>query len=209
MDPLILSNVLDVGIIFVCALTFVRVCMVYPKVRSPRLIVLALVTVILTLGSAVDLISTNVEGLLAQTDWFIYISQAVALFGLWFSLVGNSEERLRRLVLSMVFALIILICLLVVSPALPELSNVTVRSALGSLRFIACIGIACSYIAGFIQKHSRFGFLMATCFLLLMIGYLLDSQQYLLPNYETLFDVSGDVFRLGAYAALFLGVVIG
>jgi hypothetical protein len=209
MNNLLLSNILDVTTTFVCLFIVVRVCLVYPTVRSPRLLALGISMGIITITAIVDLIASNDTALAAHIDWFLYIGQAVALLFILLSMTSGSDSYLQKLILFQAFASILLVCLLLLSFALPDLPDVVTREIIGSTRFILCIGICFYYISGFVQKQTRFGFLMSACFLFLSIGFLMDLQQYLVPHYAELFDALGDIGRLFGFLALLGAVLAG
>lgn len=207
MNDLLLSNILDVITILVCLFITARVCFVYPKVLSLRLLVLGLSMGIITITAGVDLISTNITNITAHTDWFLYIGQAVAFLCILLSLTTDSDIYLQNLVRIQIFASILLLCLLLFSFTLSDLPDI-VRDIVGSTRFIICVGISFYYISGFMKRQTRFSFLMAASFLALAIGYLMDLQQYLVPLYAEPFDAVGDICRLLGFLSL-LGAVLG
>jgi len=209
MDRLLLSNMLDVITALVCLFITIRVFLVYPNVRSPRLLVLGLSMGILTLGAIADLVSSNLASLEAHTDWFLYLGETAALLCILLSLVSDANAYLERLIRVQVFATVLLVGLLLISIVLPDIPNVGVREIVGSTRYIVCTGISFFYITGFMKKQSRFGILMALCFLLLAAGYLMDMQQYIMPVREALFDSVGDFSRLAGWLTLLIAVLIG
>jgi len=209
MENLLLSNILDIAIIITCVCIVARACFVYPKVLSLRILVLAFSLSIILLTAVVDLVSTNMEEVATHTDWFLYIGSLIAFACILLSLANDSEEHLRRLVGGQVFASILLLCLLLFSFTLPAFPEGIVRGILGGTRFLVCISIGFYYIAGWMKRQTRFGLLMSASFLLLAIGYLMDTQQYFVPLYAAFFDGTGDVSRLFGFLALLGGVLIG
>jgi hypothetical protein len=209
MINLLLSNILDVITIIVCLFITIRVGMVYPNVRSPRLLVLGLSMVVVTLCSVADIISSNITTLQAHTDWFLYIGVTVAMACILLSLLSDSNVYLERLIRIQVVATVLLLGLLLVSLALPDIPDGAAREILGSLRYVACTGISLVYITGFLRKQTRFGFLMSICFLLLAAGFLLDMQQYIIVSRAELFDSSGDICRLFGWILLLVAVLVG
>lgn len=208
MNGLLLSNLLDVTTILVCLFITVRVCFVYPKILSLRLLVLGLSMGIVTITAGVDLMSSNTTTIATHTDWFLYIGQAVAFLCILLSMTSDSDVYLQNLMRIQVFASILLLCLLLFSFALPEIPGAITRNIIGAPRFIICLGISFYYISGFMKRQTRFSFLMSASFLALAIGYLLDLQQYLIPLYAEPFDAVGDICRLLGFLLL-LGAVLG
>jgi hypothetical protein len=208
MNNLFLSNILDVTMLAICIFIVVRVFYVYPTVRSQRILILGLSMGIITFTAIADLISSNIASA-AHVEWFLYFGQTIALLFIFLSLPRDSESYLQKVILIQTFASILLICLALLSFVLPDIPNNLTRDILGSIRFLICIGICFYYISGLLQKQSRFGLLMFSCFLLLGIGFLLDVQQYLAPQHAELFDALGDIGRLLGFLSLLGAVVIG
>jgi hypothetical protein len=208
MNNLFLSNILDVAMLAICIFIVIRVFYVYPAVRSQRILILGLSMGIITFTAIADLISSNIPNVI-HVEWFLYFGQAIALLFIFLSLPRDSESYLQKVVLIQTFASILLICLALLSFVLPDIPNDLTREVLGSIRFLICIGICFYYISGYLQKQSRFGLLMFSCFLLLGIGFLLDVQQYLAPQHAELFDALGDIGRLLGFLSLLGAVVIG
>lgn len=209
MENLFLSNILDAAIIVTCLCIVARACFVYPKVLSLRILVLGFSLGIILLTAAVDLVSTNMEEIATHTDWFLYVGSLTGFLCILLSLVNDSEEYLRRLLGGQVFATVLLLCILLFSFALPIFPGGILRGILGGTRFLVCISISFYYISGFMKRQTRFGLLMSSSFLLLAIGYLMDTQQYFVPLYAGFFDGTGDICRLFGFLALLGAVLIG
>ena len=208
MNNLLLSNILDVTTIFVCLFTTVRVGMVYPYVRSPRLLTLGISMGILTIVAIADLIDSNLITIATGSDWFIYSGQIAAFLCILLSITSTSDAYLSGLIRFQVFACVILLCLLLSTFALPDVTDQRLHTLLGSPRFLLCAGISFYYLVGFIKKQTRFSLLMSASFLLLVVGYLLDVQQHIVPLYAELLDALGDVSRLLGFLSL-LAAVLG
>jgi len=209
MNNLLLSNTLDATTILVCLFITARVCFVYPKVLSLRILVLGLALGTITLTAIADLVSTNVASAAAHLEWFLYIGQMAAFLYILLSLVNDSEAYLHRLVRSQVLVAILLVCLLLFSFTLPPFPGNIIREILGMARFVACIGIGFYYIFGLMKRQTRFSLLMAVSFLALAIGYQMDVQQYFVPLYTELFDSAGDISRLLGFLALLGAILVG
>src|SRR5690349_3387066 len=146
MNNLLLSNILDVTTIFVCLFTAVRAGQVYPLVRSPRLLILGISMGILTITAVADLLDTNFVTVTAGADWFIYSGQMTAFLCILLSITSTSDAYLSGLLRFQIFACVILLCLLLSTFALPDVTDPRLQTLLGSPRFLLCAGISFYYL---------------------------------------------------------------
>jgi hypothetical protein len=87
---------------------------------------------------------------------------------------------------------VLLLPLLFLSPVLPDIPNVVLRTLLSGSRCVICFIIFFSYVAILITKSTRFGLLMSISFGLLSFGYLMVMEQYVAPSSsQYLFDNLG------------------
>lgn len=209
MDTTLIPDLLAVVLFLVALIISVRAFYVYAQSQSPRLFILGLSMGIIALTAAADFVSSHVQGFTLNTDWFLYIGQAVSFLFILLSFVHSSDEYFRVLMRAHVFASMLVLCLLFLAPVLPDLPNVTLRAVLSGSRCAICFLIFFYYISAFLNKQARFSLLMSVAFLLLSFGYLLIMEQYFAPgSNQSVFDNAGDVTRIVGLAT-FLAAMFG
>ncbi len=204
----LIPNVLAIFLFIVASFIAFRALYIFNQNRSPRLFVLGVSLGVIALTALADLVSSNLTSITLNTDWFLYIGQAVSFLFILLSLASNNDTYLNRLMRVHVLAAVVLIGLLALSPALPAFSNVALKTILSGSRSVICFGIFFSYISAFMNKQTRFSLLMSIAFMLIAFGYLMIAQQYFVSN-ANLFDNIGDVTRMLGLCVLLLAVFGG
>ena len=208
MEDILVGNILAVALFLVTLFICVRAFYIYAQLRSPRLFTLGLAMGIIALTAAADFTSSNFPGLGLNTDWFLFIGQAVSWLFIWLSLLSHSDEYLHWLMRLQVLASLAVLCLLFLSPTLPDFSGTLLAILLSGSRFVICLLIGFSYLLTFLDKQTRFSLLMALAFVLLGFGYLLIAEKFSVSNLM-LFDNAGDILRLGGLLLLLAAMLVG
>ena len=204
----LIPDVLAVLLFLVCVFISVRAFYTYSQSQSPRLFILGLSMVILALTAAADFASSNITSISLNTDWFLYLGQAVSWLFILLSFVRNSDTYFHRLTRAHVLASVLVLCLLFLSPTLPDFPSTLVRALLSGSRCVICFGIFFYYVSAFLSKQTRFSLLMSVAFLLLSFGYLLILEQYFTTGTnQSLFDNAGDITRMFGLGALFVALL--
>jgi hypothetical protein len=161
------------------------------------------------LTAAAGFIGDNVTRVSLNVDWFNYIGQTVSFVFILLSLANNSDDYLQRLTTWQFWLSGLLLVLFALAPILPpEFPDPTLtKTVLSGSRGIICLMIFLYYAGLYMDKKTRFSFLMSAAFLLLASGYLLIIPKYYSPN-DTL-DHLGDLVRIGGLLALLTAVVLG
>ncbi|MBV9231556.1 MAG: hypothetical protein JOZ18_19765, partial [Chloroflexi bacterium] len=150
-----------------------RAFFLYMSARSTRLFILGLAMGMIALTAAADTFSSsNISPVQLNTDWFLFIGQAVSFLFFFLSLVLNASNHLRMLMRWHILVSLFLLLLLILSPILPDFPQLLVRIALSGSRCILCFVIFFYYVRVFTSKETRFAFLMMASFMLLAFGYL-------------------------------------
>jgi hypothetical protein len=205
-----IPNLLAISLFLVALFIAFRAFYIYRQTRNPRLFVLGMSMGVIALTAAADFTSSNLTNVTLNTDWFLYIGQAVSLLFIFLSLLRSSEGYLRRLMVWHVCLSALLLGLLLLSPALPNFPNTIVRAVLSGSRFVFCFGILFCYVEAFQKKATRFSFLMGLSFLLLAFGYLMIFQQYFVAvSNGQHFDNIGDIIRIFGLTTLLAAVLAG
>lgn len=206
----LVSNILAVTLFLVSVFISIRAFHAYGKVQSPRLFILGLSMGVIALTAAADFTASNFPSLALNTDWFLFIGQAVSFLFILLSLMSSADEYLSRLMRLHAFASLLTLALLFLSPTLPAISDPLLSTVLGGSRSVICLIICFFYISTFLGKQTRFSLLMSLAFLLLAFGYLLIVQKFFVTNpNQTLFDNAGDIIRLGGLVSLLAAVLFG
>jgi hypothetical protein len=205
MDTLLIPNILAVGLFAVCTLVSLRSFYTYVRSYNQRLFILGLSMGILALTAAADFLSSNAPNLHLNTDWFLYIGQAISLLFIFLSFLRSSEDYFQNLKRLHLLASVLLVGLLLLSISLPPFSSVVLEATLSGSRCVICFCIFYYYMSAFITKSTRFGFFMSVAFLFLAFGYLMIFQKYFMDD-SALIDNIGDGLRLVGLASLLVAV---
>jgi hypothetical protein len=160
----------------------------------------------LALTAAADFFSSNVENITLNTDWFLYIGQAVSLLFILLSFFSNTDKYFQMLMRLHILVSALLLGLLLFSPTLPAFPQTVIQPLLSGSRGLLCLGIFSFYTSAFMSKRARFSLLMGISFLLLAFGYLVIIQKYFSPD-SALFDSAGDIIRMFGMFVLLFAVV--
>jgi hypothetical protein len=202
----LVQNLLAVVLCFITLFVAIRAFYIYAQTHSPRLFILGVSMGILALTAAADFYSSNVANITLNTDWFLYIGQAVSLLFILLSFLGNTDGYFQLLMRLQVLVAALLIGLLLLSPTLPGFPHTAIQALLSGSRGVICFGIFFFYISAFMTKRARFSLLMSIAFLLLAFGYLVLVQQYFVPN-ATAFDSAGDIIRMFGLIVLLVAIL--
>ncbi len=193
MNTRLIPNLLDVSFCLVALFIAVRSFDIFARFRQYRLFILGLSMVLLSLSAAADFTSSYISVIALHTDWFLYIGQAVGFLFILLSLAQSSDRYLRSLMNLNILMFILLLIILFLSPALPDMPNST-RTFFGFVRLIICMLILCAYFSSYINKPARFSLLMSASFFFFTIDYVITLEQYVVPSVsQYLFRAPGDI----------------
>lgn len=208
MGPNLIANVLAIFLFLIALFVSLRSFYVYAASRNPRLFILGLSMAILSLTAGADFASSNITSITLNTDWFLYIGQAVSLLFIFLSFIRNSEGYFQGLMRIHILASVILIALLLLSPTLPAFPNTALKAILSGSRCVISFGVFYCYASAFMTKQTRFGLLMTLSFAFIGFGYLMIVQQYFVSGPQ-IFDNVGDILRLVGFVTLLIAVLAG
>jgi hypothetical protein len=197
----IIPDALAIVLALVMSTISSRAFVSYTQIGAPLFFILGLAMGLLALTGLADFAASHITSIKLNTDWFLYIGQAVSFLFIFLSLKTNADGYQRQLIRWQIFVSLAVLLLLILSPVLPAFPNATVKYILSGSRCILCFMIFFSYIALFMSKATRFGLFMLVSFLLLSFGYLVILMQYIVPM-PGLFDNLGDLMRIGGLLLL-------
>jgi hypothetical protein len=208
VNDALLANLLNI-LLFVSFLSIaLRAFSLYIQIRSPRLFILGLSLGVIACTAAADFVSGIVTNISLNTDWFLFLGQAVGFAFIFLSLVRGSNEFLRRLLFWQVICMPLAFFLLLLAPVLPDFPNTAIRAILSGSRCMVCFLIFGCYAYAFMSKKTRFSLLMSGAFLLLSVGYSLILPKYFFPQQDIL-DQVGDVVRIIGLVILLVAYLWG
>src|SRR5438128_1325665 len=207
MDARLIPNLLDVSLCLVALFISVRSFDIYSRFRQFRLFILGLSMALVSLSAAADFTSSYVKVIPLHTDWFLYIGQAVGFLFILLSLVQSSDKYLRGLIRLNILAFVLLLILLLLSPVLPDMSDIPTRTLLGFSRLVICMLILLAYFSAYTSKPTRFSLFMSSSFFLFTVDYLSTLEQYFVPSFsQYLFRDLGDIAGVLGLVALVAAV---
>ena len=190
---ILLPHLLDVSLCLVALFIAVRSFDIYARFHQYRLFILGLSMVLVSISAAADFIASYVTAIKLQTDWFLYIGQAVGFLFILLSLLRSSDNYLRGLMRVFIVVFAFLLVLLFLSPVLPPM-DMTTRTVLGFSRFVICMLILVAYFSSYLSKPARFSLLMSISFFFFTANYLMSLQQYFVPIFnQYIFRDQGDI----------------
>ena len=194
MNARLIPNLLDVSLCLVALFISARSFDIYSRFRQFRLFILGLSMALVSLSAAADFTSSYVKVIPLHTDWFLYIGQAVGFLFILLSLVQSSDKYLRGLIRLNILAFVLLLILLLLSPVLPDMSDIPTRTLLGFSRLVICMLILLAYFSAYTSKPTRFSLFMSSSFFLFTVDYLSTLEQYFVPSFsQYLFRDLGDI----------------
>lgn len=199
----VIPDALAILLTLVMSIISIRAFASYTRIHAPLFFILGLAMGLLALTALADFASSHITTIHLNTDWFLYIGQAVSFLFIFLSLITNAEGYQGQLMRWQILLSLAALSLLLLAPVLPDLPDVTARSILSSIRGFFCFLIFLRYIALFMTKETRFGLFMAISFFLLSFGYLIILLQYAVPI-PGLFDNLGDLIRMGGLLLLLI-----
>jgi hypothetical protein len=208
VNAALLANVLNI-LLFVSFLSIaLRAFFLYAQIRGPRLLIPGLSLGVIACTAAADFVSGIVTNISLNTDWFLFLGQAVGFAFIFLSLVRGSNEFLRRLLFWQIICMPLAFVLLFLAPVLPDFPNTAIQAILSGSRCMFCFLIFGCYAYAFMSKKTRFSLLMSSAFLLLSIGYSLILPKYFFPQQDIL-DQVGDIVRIIGLVILLVAYLWG
>src|SRR6266436_2363099 len=207
MNARLIPTLLHVSLCLVALFISARSFDIYSRFRQFRLFILGLSMALVSLSAAADFTSSYVKAIPLHTDWFLYIGQAVGFLFILLSLVQSSDKYLRGLIRLNILAFVLLLILLLLSPVLPDMSDIPTRTLLGFSRLVICMLILLAYFSAYTSKPTRFSLFMSSSFFLFTVDYLSTLEQYFVPSFsQYLFRDLGDIAGVLGLVALVAAV---
>src|SRR6266581_2573239 len=112
MGSNLIPNILAVLLFVIALFISLRAFYVYTRSLSPRLFILGLSMGVISLTAAADFASSNITSITLNTDWFLYIGQAVSLLFILLSFLRSSETYFKGLMRWHILVSALLLCFL-------------------------------------------------------------------------------------------------
>ncbi len=208
MESNTITNILNILLAVVFLSIALRALFLYAQLRSPRLFILGLSMSVIALTAAADFAGGIITSIHLNTDWFLYLGQAISFLFIFLSLLFYSTIALRRLMLWHILTSVILLSLLFSASILPELPNPITQFLLSGSRCLICFMIFSYYSSAFFKKETRFSFLISGAFFLLSLGYSLILPKLFTTHVDFL-DPLGDIIRILGVLTLMIAYLIG
>ena len=198
MNNNLIPHLLDVSLCLVALFISVRSFDIYSRSRQFRVLILGLSMALVSLSAAADFTASYINAdpvktITLNTDWFLYIGQAIGFLFILLSLVQSSDQYLRNLMRLNIAAFLLLLILLLLSPVLPKM-DIPTQTVLNLSRFIVCLLIFFVYFTAYMSKPTRFGIFMSISFFFFTADYLMTVEQNFTPSINAvvaLADVAG------------------
>ncbi len=186
-----------------------RAFYLYSRTRSDALFSVGLSMGVIALGGLTGLLG---DTLLAKsgfnTLWFRYIGQTVSYFFIYLTALRSSGRYIHHLKRWHLIATALLLGLLFLTPLIPTSSNPFTLAIRSGSRSVVCFAIFLNYAIIFMDKETRFSFLMSLAFLFIAFGIWLYTMKFLVPH-SLSFDYVGDSIRIVGLVTLLTALFIG
>ncbi len=205
------TQITDILLVIQAAITLfisLRAFSLFARTRDNMLFSLGLSMGVIALGGFVGLVSDIFLNGAFNTFWFRYIGQTVGYFFIFLSTLRGSERYRRGLKGWHVFATVLLMVLLLLTPVIPTHPSATVQTVLSGSRALVCFVIFWRYVSIFFTKETRFSFLMGFAFFWITWGIVIYSLKFTMPN-PLLLDYVGDSVRIAGLAILLAAFFLG
>jgi hypothetical protein len=209
MNSHMLTDILLVIQIIITSLISIRAFYHYFKTRNDVLFSVGLSMSVIALGGICGLLGdTILTSSLFNTLWFRYIGQTVSYLFIFLIGLHRSERYIRHLKGWHLLATVLLLGLLVVTPLIPISSDPIVLTILSGSRSVVCFALFLNYAIIFMQKRTRFSFLMGQAFLFITVGIWIYTMEFVLPRFVYL-DYIGDGIRIIGLVILLIALFVG
>ena len=207
LDENLIGNILSLTLFVASLFISLRAFSLYIRARSPRLFVLGLSMGMLALTAIASYIGDNVSSITFNVKWFQYIAQTISFLFILLSVMGSAEDYQRRVIRWHIFASLLLLLVLVLTPILPDEfpDPALTKTLLSGSRAVICFIIFLYYWVAFTTKETRFSLLMSVSFLLISFGYWMAIPKYFGPGMEQV-DQLGDIVRTCGILILLIAV---
>jgi hypothetical protein len=204
-----LTDILLVIQIIITLLISGRAFYHYSKTRNDILFSVGLSMSIIALGGVCGLLGDTVlVNSPFNTLWFRYIGQTVSYLFIFLIGLPRSERYVRHLKWWHLVTTALLLGLLVLTPLIPANSDPMILAVLSGSRSVVCFAIFLNYAAIFVNKRTRFSFLMGQAFLFITVGIWIYTMEFLLPHFVYL-DYVGDGIRIFGLVILLIALFVG
>lgn len=143
-----------------------------------------------------------------STKWFRYLAQMVSYTFIFLASLRTSESYLRRVAQWQLIFVAFLVIALFLVPLTPQFANLRVEALVSLLRGVICLVICGNYMRFFLQKGTRFSFLMGLAFLLISVGIAITTPWYFQQT-QLIYLYVGDTTRTVGLLTMLLAFFIG
>jgi hypothetical protein len=208
MTPTEITSLLLIGQASITFLIALRAFFLYARVRSDLLFILAVSMSTIAFVGVIGLVGDNYFAHSFSTKWFRYTAQIVSYTFVFLCSLRSSEEYLHQVKQWLLVFIALLMVMLFLTPLLPQLANPTLEASVSSLRSVISFAICLSYAIIFMDKQTRFSFLMALAFLLITFGIAITAPWYFQQTL-VLYLYVGDTMRTIGLITLLLAFLFG
>jgi len=160
-----------------------------------------------SLSAAADFTAHYVTFTTLNTDWFLYIAQALGFFFIFLGLLRSSDAYLRFIMILSILTVPLLLAILLLSPSLPAVPDGSIRTLLEAIRWLICLMIFFAYFVAFTSEATHFNRFMMGAFLLISLGNFMSMAQSFDPNLNShLLSNLGNITDVVGLVALVIAV---
>jgi hypothetical protein len=166
---------------------------------------------IFILGTSLSTIATSIlfgylnvvrfGDMILNVSWLWYPGSSIGLLFLFLISVMKTNEQIRLLRRWQVFATLLFILLILLSPTFPPSTDPLVPALLNLARPLICVCAFLRYVSLYLSKETRFCLVMSLAFLVLGVGFGMVTPQLLDPGLAMLGGL-GSILRIVGYSTM-------
>lgn len=208
MNSTEITNLLLIAQASISFLIALRAFNRYSRSGNDLLLILGLSMGIIAIVGVIGLIGDNYFVGRFSTKWFRYTAQVVSYTFIFLCSLRSAVKYMYLVKRWLVICAVLLLVMLLLTLQLPPLSNPTVEASVSFLRGVICFAICLNYATIFMQKETRFSFLMSLAFLLISFGIAVTTPWYF-EQARVLYLYVGDGMRTTGLVTLFVAFLVG
>jgi hypothetical protein len=171
-------------------------------------LIIGVAMAIIAVVGVIGIIGDNYFASVFSTKWYRYAAQIGSYGFILLASLRTSGSYLRRVVQWEMAFIVLLVVGLFLVPLTPQLANSKVEAIVSLSRSVICFIICANYTRFFVEKGTRFSFLMALAFLLIFLGIALTTPWYFQPT-ELVYLYVGDTTRTVGLLVMLMAFFVG
>lgn len=209
MDINTIATFISFPVGIVCMIIAIRAFYVYFFSRSEMLLVLGLAMTSISLGIYVGVVGiAHLGGNNYNLEWAKSTASISGALFIFLSSLVKSHAQLKSLRQLQYFCFGLFILVIVMTPLFPPFPTPLIPAGLNSIRALIYGSAFVRYAWIYINKSTRFSLIVSAGFLLLVVGFIMNTPQFFSHAYNVV-TIEGGIIRILGYSTLLLAYSVG